>query len=397
MAEKRQRRRWHPAVWFGLGALTVIVLAVAAGLFLVRPNAQGPVTETRVVSVTVSTEQSSISVGGTLAPRDRADLNFSSPGTVTSVAVQVGQKVGKGALLARIDDSQLRDAVELARAGLNAAQASLNEARDAKASSSQIASARAQVNSASARLRSAQGDLADASLTSPIAGVVASVDISAGDQVGSGASAVQTGSAAGAASGLAGVGSASTGSTAQVVVISPDAWLVEATVGSADVASLKRGQPVQVSLDGTSTTASGTVDSVGIVASTTGGSTVFPVVIRLTDNPAGLYDGANATASVITETLADVLSVPTAAVTNRDGRHSVQKMVGGQPTRTDVTVGRVFGDRTQILTGLAAGDEVQISYTYTPPPGQGGIFRRPSGVPTGPPAAAGGPNPRPTR
>ena len=275
MAETRQRRRWHPAVWFGLGALTVIVLAVAAGLFLVRPNAQGPVTETRVARATVSTEQASVSVGGTLAPRDRADLNFSSPGTVTSVAVQVGQKVGKGALLARIDDSQLRDAVELARAGLNAAQASLNEARDAKASSTQIASARAQVNSASARLRSAQGDLAEASLTAPIAGVVASVDISAGDQVGSGASAAQNGSAAGASSGLA-----ATTSTAQIVVISPDAWLVEATVGSADVAKLKRGQQVRVSLDGTTTTASGTLDSVGIVATTSGGSTVFPVVVR---------------------------------------------------------------------------------------------------------------------
>lgn len=397
MAEKRQRRRWHPAVWFGLGALTVIVLAVAAGLFLVRPNAQGPVTETRVARATVSTEQASVSVGGTLAPRDRADLNFSSPGTVTSVAVQVGQKVGKGALLARIDDSQLRDAVELARAGLNAAQASLNEARDAKASSTQIASARAQVNSASARLRSAQGDLAEASLTAPIAGVVASVDISAGDQVGSGASAAQNGSAAGASSGLAGVSGAATTSTAQIVVISPDAWLVEATVGSADVAKLKRGQQVRVSLDGTTTTASGTLDSVGIVATTSGGSTVFPVVVRLTDNPAGLYDGANATASVITETLADVLTVPTAAVTNRDGRHSVQKMVSGQPTHTDVTVGRVFGDRTQILSGLSAGDEVQITYTYAPAPGQGGIFRRPSGAPTGSPAPPGAPNARPTR
>lgn len=371
---KRIRRRW----WVLGGAVVFIVAAVAAYQLLRPANRAGTGSRTITMPATVTDETVLVNLTGTLAPQQQADLSFASAGTVTSVRVKVGDKVSSGDELATIDDTQLRNAVALAKANVTAAQASYDSvAATSGVTNAQLASAKAQVSSAKAKLTSARSALVDATLTTPIDGTVASVDIAAGDH-------------ASGASGTTGAGSTSSSSTAQIVVISPTSWLANATVGPADIGSLKAGQHVTATVDGATATATGKVTSVGVVATTSGGSTTFPVVVKLVGNPKGFYDGVSVSLAITTGSYAGVLTVPTLALTTSNDTTTVSKVAGSEVVTTKVETGRTFGDRTEITSGLAEGDQVQITSRFAPPGASASAGSGFPGMRGGPAGGSGG-------
>ena len=143
----------------------------------------------RTVQATLGTQTQTVSLDGTLSPRKQSDVNFAVSGTISTVYVKAGDTVSKGQKLARVDDTDLQDAVDVASANLTTANANYDEVVDNDGSSAAIASAKAQVSSAKAALTSAKQDLANAVLRSPIAGTVAAVNADEGDSVtGSGSS-----------------------------------------------------------------------------------------------------------------------------------------------------------------------------------------------------------------
>lgn len=349
---RKPRQRW----WIAIGIGVLVIASGLAGFWLLRPQqAPSATTRTYTTPVTKTTETMVLNLTGTLAPQHEADLSFATSGTVTAVKAAVGQSVTAGQVLATIDDTQLKNAVTLAQANVTAAQTSYDTVAAASGvTTAQLSNAQAQVDSATAKLKSAKASLTQAQLATPIDGIVASVSLTVGTTPsGSGASGAS-------GSGATGTGSAST-SAAQIVVISPTSWKVNSTVGPADVAALKPGQAVTATVSGATATAGGTVDTIGVVATTSGGSTTFPVTILLDGNPNGFYDGVSVKLVVTTGTYPDVLSVPTLAISNANGTATVQKVVNGATTPTTVEVGQVYGDRTQVLAGLAEGDQVQVT------------------------------------
>jgi len=206
-------------------------------------------------------------------------------------------------------------------------------------------------------------------LRSPISGTVASVSLEDGDTVtGSGSSGSGSNSS-----------TTSTASTAQFVVISTSTWKLEGSVGSADLASLKAGQAVAITTDATTDKLTGTVASVGIVAtSTSDGAATFPIVINLAGTHKDLYSGTTASAVITTGSYPDVLTVPTAAIRTENSKTVVTKVTGTTTATTEVTIGKVFGSYTEIKSGLAEGDSVQITFT------------RPSSTSTGSSSSQGG-------
>lgn len=384
-----RRRRFTRKRVIGLVSI-VAVLGIGLTIFLMtRPSQQASGAErtrTFTAQAQKSTQTQTVTLSGTLAPRTQADLNFSVSGTVTEVYVTAGDTVTKGQKLAKIDNADLQNALDLAEANLDTAEANLDEVQDDDdASSAQLASAKAQVRSAKASVASAQSDLANAVLRSTIAGTVASVDLSVGDTVSAGSS----------GSGGTMSGSATT-STAQVVVISTDKWRVDATTGSSDLTNLKPSQAASVTPDGASDAIEATVASIGIVATgSSDGSSTFPVVIDLTGEHPSLFSGTNASVTVTVAEYPDVLTVPTLAITTQDGRAVVTKVDGDTTSQVEVTVGRVFGEATEITAGLAAGDTVQISFTLpntSESTGEAGVPGGGGGFPGGgaPPDGNGG-------
>jgi multidrug efflux pump subunit AcrA (membrane-fusion protein) len=363
-------------------AVAALLLAGAGGAYAVTHRAASAQPQARTLTVTRGTVQQTVSASGTLEPATEADLSFQSAGTVNSVGVSVGQQVTRGEVLASIDTSALQGQVTLAQAVVTQAQAQVTAA-GSSGSASQIAAADAQLASAQAKLLAAQQALSQARLTSPIDGVVAAVAVKVGSTVGgsstsgssgsssSGAGRVASGGGSGGSGGSGGAaaGTGTTGasgsSSAAVSVISTNAWVVQTQVGNADLASLKQGMQAQILPTGSRTTIYGTVESIGIVASSSSsGTSQFPVTIAVTGAPAGLYAGTAASVSIIVKQMDDVLTVPTAALSSSGGRTTVTVLQNGQQVTTAVTVGRIFGARTEVTAGLSDGAQVVLPDTF---------------------------------
>ena len=362
MNEPRQRKPWSRRRVALVAALALLAVAAAAVLVIWNSGRSAAEPGTQVVRALMSDETTTVSLAGVLAPQQQANVSFAVPGTVRTIDVKVGDEVTVDQPLASVEDRDLRNALTLAEAQATAARAQLQTVRDSdRATSGQIAAARAQVESADAGVAQARDRLDDALLTSPLAGVVAAISIEVGDQV-SGTGSVATGSlgsSLGGLSGMAGIGSTgqvSGGGAAHIVVVVPDAWKLEAKVGTADLPLLAPGQPAIVTPTGTSQHVSATVDTVGIVAEAASGqAATFPVTLKVTDASAILFSGANADAVVTTGTVTDVLTVPAEAIWIADGRPTVRRPSG---EAVEVTTGRRFGERIEITTGLAEGEEV---------------------------------------
>ncbi|HEU5000665.1 MAG TPA: biotin/lipoyl-binding protein [Lapillicoccus sp.] len=356
--------------------VAVVVVGAAVGTWFVlhrATTAAGEGATTQLVAATTETVKETVSATGTIEPANQANLKFAQTGKVTAVGVKVGDTVTAGQTLASIDPTSLQAAVTLAEQQLTAAQAQLTAATSA-ASSSQIASANAQVTSAQSKLTAAQEALGQASLTSSIAGTVAAVNVSVGDSVTAGSSSsgsstgTTSGSGSGGGGGSGGTGSTGSGSTsassassAQVVVIATSSWVVNATVGASDLAKLKNGLQASITPSGATQPIFGTVSTVGVIGTTSGGTSTFPVTIAVTGSPAGVYAGTTAAVVITVKQVPDVLTVPTAAIHEENGQTVVYQMKDGTQVSTPVTVGTVYGTTTQITKGLTAGDEVVVT------------------------------------
>jgi RND family efflux transporter MFP subunit len=307
---------------------------------------------TTTTTVTTGTVQATVTTTGTIEPKQNEALAFVVSGTVTSVAASVGQKVSKGAVLATVDSTMLQSAVTTAQAAVTAADQQV--AAVAGASATQVAAAQAQLASANTDLANAQAALASASLTAPFSGTVAAVTMAVGDVVGSSSSTGQKSSQS--------TSQTSTTTTDTITLISTDAWIVNASVGSSDLAQLKKGMQAQITPTGATQQVFGTVSSLGIVATSsgTGTSATFPVVIAVTGNPSGLYAGASATVNLVVKQLSNVLTVPTAAISTVNGQPVVYRIVSGQRTKTVVTLGDSYGPSTVVTKGLKDGDQVSV-------------------------------------
>lgn len=386
------------------------ILAILALWWIRRSPAVSTATQQSIVTVGTSTLSQSVSASGTINPKVQSAVRFTSPGAVTAVNVKVGDAVVAGQPLATIDPTDLQNALDLAQANANSAAASLSSAKaSGTATATTLAAANSQVAAANARLATARTALASATLTSPIDGTVAAVNVTVGDQVsgggttsGSGSSG-NSGNSGNAAGGGAAGGNAATASNAQVVVISTGAWTVATSVSSADLASIKPGLQAQITPTGARQPVFGTVSTVGVIATTSNGVASFPVTIAVTGSPPGLYAGATATVAIIVREVTDALTVPTGAIRTAAGQTTVVKVVDGQQVVVPVQLGMVQGALTQVTAGVAEGDQVVVESatgfgtgggsgsTGTRTRGTGSGAGQGSGVPGGGAPAGGAP------
>ncbi|MCL2781723.1 MAG: biotin/lipoyl-binding protein [Actinomycetia bacterium] len=347
------RHRW----WTALGVVIVVAGGFCAYWFTRGgSSASADATTYRLVAASTGTIRQSVSATGTIEPAVQDSLNFQVSGQVTSVRASQGQKVKKGAVLATVDSAALRVTLTQARASLASSQARLASDTDASASATQLAADRAAVTAARDQVTSAKASLAQAKLTSPISGVVASVSLSVGQQV-----AGSSGGGGNNGTGSSSVnGNSSSGSSAQVLVISTDSWIVNATVDSSGVGLLATGDQAQIVPGSGAGTVYGTIDSIGLIASSSSNVASYPVVIAVTGSPKGMHAGDSATVTLIYKQLTNVLTVPTAAVHTVNGASVVYQMVDNKRTAKTVTVGLASGGTTQIKSGLAEGDQVVL-------------------------------------
>ena len=368
------RTGWRVAAVAG----AVLIVGGGTGAWALTRSGSPTTPAYTLVRASTGTVQQTVSAAGTIEPAQRADLSFPVPGTVNSVSAAVGAKIAKGTVLATIDSSSLQVAVTAASASVTAAQQQVSSVTGSSAA--QVAAATAQLAADNAALTQARSELAGATLTAPFAGTVAAVGVQPSDPVGaSGSSAARTGAAAptGGAAPAAGTSSAAGAPAAQsITVITTDAWVVQASVSSADLPQLRKGLQATITPTGSSARVFGTIASVGVEASSSaGGTAMFPVVIDVTGNPSGLYAGGSADVVLIVKQVTDVLSVPTRSLHTEGGATVVYRQVGGERVSTPVGVGTAVGPTTQITSGLHDGDQVEVAAARSGGTGGGGQRR----------------------
>jgi macrolide-specific efflux system membrane fusion protein len=346
----KSEAKGHGKAWLlGIG-FVVSLAAVGLGTWWgTSGSSTGPLITTTTESATVGTGniQQTVSASGTIEPASQADLNFGASGRVNAIDVSVGQVVTAGQALASLDPSALQAQLDEAQASLAAATARQSSDESDDAGAAQLDSDSAAVSSAQSQLSAAQTALSDATLTSTIAGTVAAINVTVGQQV----------SGSGAAGGGEDDASASGGS-GDVEVIATNSYIVTGTVDDTVVGEIADGDQAVITPSGSTTTAYGTVSSVGIIATQSSTVATFPVQINVTGDPSGLYAGSSANVSIIVKQLTDVLEVPTAAISYATGNPTVVLVENGQHITRQITVGTSAAGETQVTSGLKSGDKI---------------------------------------
>jgi len=284
----------------------------------------------------------------------------------------------ENAKAAAVQDNVRRQEVAAARAAVSQAAAALEAARanlrQNRIKVADIRSAESQVVRNRAQVENARVQLSYTTVTAPRAGVILKKYVEAGTIVTSGRSSF-----------------AGTGAGTSIVQLGDlSRMFVLASVDETDIAQVELNQQVDITLDAyPDEIFEGRVTKIDPQTVVEQNVTTIPVTVEIDSPDARLKPGMNATCDFIIERREDVLTVPTEAVKDEDGRYSVTVIKNGKQSTRSVQVGLAGDQVTEIVSGLKEGEEVVTAVIEpTPKPTAGG----PGGF--GGPGMPGGMRPR---
>ncbi|MDE3132806.1 MAG: HlyD family efflux transporter periplasmic adaptor subunit [Acidobacteriota bacterium] len=235
-------------------------------------------------------------------------------------------------------------------------------------SASSIDSAKLSVEQARATVAADKKALRETKLYAPASGRIGSLSsytigesVSAGGSSSSGSS--NTGSTGTGSSGTGSTGSGSSSSSGFAELINDNTMSMTVSLSEDDISNVKVGQIVTVSITALSgTELAGHVSSISPLGSSSSGVVSYDATITITQNDPKVLPGMSATASIVTAQ-AQGVTVPNAAITGSGSNASVELVKGGKVTSQAVVVGLKGTSRSQIVSGLKAGQQIQESIT----------------------------------
>ena len=285
---------------------------------------------TRTVTITVknaggltTAQAATASINGvssigsaTFAYQAERTLTAQAAGTVTSINVQEGSEVAKDDIILGLSGDDLTESIQSASESLRSAEISMQNLQDA---------------------------MNNYTITAPISGTIIEKDAKVGDAV-------------------------KTGDTLCIVY---DLSYLEMSINvdELQISSISVGQQVQITADAVpDKTYVGTVTRVSMKGTSNGGTTTYPVTIRIDDTD-GLRPGMNANAEIVVAEANNALVVPNAAVVrgsyvlvtkdspsaaNADTAMEAPEGFVYVPVKTGVS----DDDYTQIVSGIQEGDTI---------------------------------------
>lgn len=285
---------------------------------------------TRTVTITVknaggltTAQAATASINGvssigsaTFAYQAERTLTAQAAGTVTSINVQEGSEVAKDDIILGLSGDDLTESIQSASESLRSAEISMQNLQDA---------------------------MNNYTITAPISGTIIEKDAKVGDAVKAG----------------------------DTLCIVYDLSYLEMSINvdELQISSISVGQKVQITADAVpDKTYVGTVTRVSMKGTSNGGTTTYPVTIRIDDTD-GLRPGMNANAEIVVAEANNALVVPNAAVVrgsyvlvtkdspsaaNADTAMAAPEGFVYVPVKTGVS----DDDYTQIVSGIQEGDTI---------------------------------------
>ena len=203
-----------------------------------------------------------------------------------------------------------------------------------------------QLQNAKASLESAQDRLDNYMVTSPITGTVVEKTVKAGDNVGTGSNSNNT-----------------------LCIIYDLSYLqMTLNIDELDIDNVEVGQVVNITSDAKEgQTFTGVVTKVSVVGTTSGGTTTYPVTVRIDDTD-GLRPGMNVDAEIVLSSADGVLAIPSLAVNRGDtvlvtsdspsAANALEQEAPEGYAYVQVTTGVSDDSYIEITSGLQEGDTV---------------------------------------
>ena len=225
----------------------------------IRVNNAGGLTTAQAATASVNGVSSIASA--TFAYQAERTLTALASGTVSAINVQEGDAVSKGDILIELTGDDLTESIQSASESLRSAEISMQNQQD---------------------------NMSNYTITSPISGTIIEKDAKQGDALTSGST---------------------------LCVIYDLSYLeMVINVDELQIGALSVGQKVQITADAVADkTYVGTVTRVSMKGSSSGGTTTYPITIRIDDTD-GLRPGMNANAEIVVAEANNALVVPNAAV-----------------------------------------------------------------------------------
>ena len=247
-------------------------------------------------------------------------VTATTSGTVAAVCVKEGTAIEANTAIVQLSGTELSRQVQSAADSLLNAQLSMSDT---------------------------QKQMENYTITSPISGTVIQKNVKAGDTVGTDTTASET------------------------LCTIYDLSYLEMTlnVDELEILSIKEGQTVTITADAIpDRTFTGVVTSVSAAGTTTGGTTTYPVTIRI-DDTGDLLPGMNATAEIEVSSASNALAVPNGSVVRGNyvlvtkdspsAANAVQDMTAPDGyVYVKITTGTSDDDYIEVASGLQEGDTI---------------------------------------
>jgi RND family efflux transporter MFP subunit len=361
----RYGRAAKARIWVAAAALALAFgTAACGGNTSAQPQAGPQTVKVGQESVTV-VRREPIAIGplvsGALRAEREATVRAEVGGSILQVAVEEGQAVRAGDLVARIEARALEDVYSSAQSSVRSAEQALKVAereadrtatlvkggalaeRDLDMARNAVSAAQAQLADAVARLASAQKQFGDTVIRAPITGVVSRRPVNRGDVV--------------------------TPGTEVATIIDPSSMRLEAGVPSDALASLRVGAPVEFRVRGYGEQRfTGRIQRISPAADpVTRQVTIF---VGIPNTGGRLVAGLFAEGRVTTETR-QVLVVPSTAVETTDVRPWVLRVRDGKAERVSVELGvrDERSERVELVSGVSEGDVLLTGAAHAVTPG----------------------------
>ena len=294
--------------------------------------------------------------------QNTAELDFDSQLTAAQARLDQAQAALENAKVNAVQDSIRKQELEAARAAVKQSEADLESAKSNKRQvpirAADIRTSQAQIVRTQAQVDNAQTQLNYTTITAPRGGVILQKYVEVGTIITSGRSSFS-----------------GTGSGTSIVQLGDvSRMFVLAQVDESDIAEVRVGQPVSISLDAYANQRfRGKVTRIDPQTVVVQNVTTIPVTVEISRPDRRLKPGMNATCDFIIDQKRDVLSVPSEAVKDEgDDKFTVSVMKDGKPVDVPVKVGLIGDDNTEIISGLKEGDEVVTAIIEGQGQGAGG-------------------------
>ena len=332
-------KRWIPRI-----IILAVVAGAAAFLVIKKPWAKGetPITFS-TVPVGKGTIMAQVTANGTLSARGTVQVGAQVSGRVVEIHADFNDRVKKGQIIAKLDQSVLKAQIDQAEASYNLAVANLRKAEvaamDAKrqlgrqktlqdqqlvagatveqfevteqTAQAQIAAAKAQVNQSAATLKQARTNLGYATIESPVDGVVLSRAVDVGQTV---AASLQAPTLFTIAEDLA-------------------RMQIDTAVAEGDVGNLKEGMKASFTVDAfPGKTFEGVVRQVRNSPTTNQGVVTYDAVIDVENADLALRPGMTANVTFVLQKVENAIKIPNAALRfkpSRDQMTAIFERFGG--------------------------------------------------------------------